>query len=42
MINAFKDKQNHTVSQMILVKFKGIVSPDWKDLQMVSLDKFEV
>jgi hypothetical protein len=21
---------------------KGIVSPDWKDLQMVSLDRFEV
>jgi hypothetical protein len=22
--------------------FKGIVSPDWKGLQMVSLDRFEV
>jgi hypothetical protein len=23
-------------------RLKGIVSPDWKGLQMVSLDKFEV
>jgi hypothetical protein len=23
-------------------RFKGIVSPDWKGLQMVSLDRFEV
>jgi hypothetical protein len=23
-------------------KIKGIVSPDWKGLQMVSLDRFEV
>jgi hypothetical protein len=23
-------------------KLKGIVSPDWKGLQMVSLDRFEV
>jgi hypothetical protein len=22
--------------------FKGIVSPDWKGLQMISLDRFEV
>jgi hypothetical protein len=22
--------------------FKGIVSPDWKGLQMVSLDRYEV
>jgi hypothetical protein len=25
-----------------IVYFKGIVSPDWKGLQMVSLDRFEV
>jgi hypothetical protein len=24
------------------VSIKGIVSPDWKGLQMVSLDRFEV
>jgi hypothetical protein len=26
----------------LLSYLKGIVSPDWKGLQMVSLDKFEV
>jgi SNF family Na+-dependent transporter len=26
----------------IFCYIKGIVSPDWKDLQMVSLDRFEV
>jgi hypothetical protein len=25
-----------------ITKLKGIVSPDWKGLQMVSLDRFEV
>jgi hypothetical protein len=25
-----------------IILFKGIVSPDWKGLQMVSLDRFEV
>jgi hypothetical protein len=25
-----------------ITHFKGIVSPDWKGLQMVSLDRFEV
>jgi hypothetical protein len=29
-----------TVHRYLLVK--GIVSPDWKGLQMVSLDRFEV
>jgi hypothetical protein len=33
--------------QLVIIKklklyFKGIVSPDWKGLQMVSLDRFEV
>jgi hypothetical protein len=26
----------------LLPQVKGIVSPDWKGLQMVSLDRFEV
>jgi hypothetical protein len=25
-----------------IIALKGIVSPDWKGLQMVSLDRFEV
>jgi hypothetical protein len=27
---------------IILSGLKGIVSPDWKGLQMISLDRFEV
>jgi hypothetical protein len=27
---------------IVTVMFKGIVSPDWKGLQMISLDRFEV
>jgi hypothetical protein len=27
---------------IVLLMLKGIVSPDWKGLQMVSLDRFEV
>jgi hypothetical protein len=32
---------SHAAFPIYLI-FKGIVSPDWKDLQMVSLDRFEV
>jgi hypothetical protein len=31
-----------SVKNFLISKLKGIVSPDWKDLQMVSLDRFEV
>jgi hypothetical protein len=30
------------ISFEIVIIFKGIVSPDWKGLQMVSFDRFEV
>jgi hypothetical protein len=35
---------NCTVLALAIVTFpfKGIVSPDWKGLQMISLDRFEV
>jgi hypothetical protein len=37
----------HKSSSLAAIKlnraaFKGIVSPDWKGLQMISLDRFEV
>jgi hypothetical protein len=30
------------LGHLVRCPFKGIVSPDWKGLQMVSLDRFEV
>jgi hypothetical protein len=43
-------KEKKTADQILLfivtgkcfIRLKGIVSPDWKGLQMVSLDRFEV
>jgi hypothetical protein len=30
------------VKTLLVICIKGIVSPDWKGLQMISLDRFEV
>jgi hypothetical protein len=32
----------HNTDLVKIIFVKGIVSPDWKGLQMVSLDRFEV
>jgi hypothetical protein len=46
--HTFSIKTNNLTIPFILIIFlvalliKGIVSPDWKGLQMVSLDRFEV
>jgi hypothetical protein len=35
-------QQKKLLQKISLGELKGIVSPDWKGLQMVSLDRFEV
>jgi hypothetical protein len=37
-----KIRSHPEVTPQSLNIFKGIVSPDWKGLQMISLDRFEV
>jgi hypothetical protein len=38
--NSFAKEKPHF--RALLIFIKGIVTPDWKGLQMVSLDRFEV
>jgi hypothetical protein len=42
MLNAWHKNKQDYYGALTYVMLKGIVSPDWKGLQMVSLDRFEV
>jgi hypothetical protein len=41
-INVATLPKNYFSIKLFAIPFKGIVSPDWKGLQMFSLDRFEV